>query len=208
MLEESIPSILAYLNSWFTQPFLFVILNLMIGTIAVTSGMGTQKQEDQTQEEKQPQLGRAPSVLERLKSINLYSSKSKEETPFPSFTKVEQNPEELETPDETLNQNSYQVQDHDEIRTKSDSKPRFGVTPVKLARKMKKSASAKSAFEHFEEEEEEIVERRRPATVREGKSKASEVDDDEEVDAKADDFINKFKQQLVTEVRFDYGVEV
>jgi hypothetical protein len=39
--------------------------------------------------------------------------------------------------------------------------------PVKLPRKMKKSASSKSAFAYFEEED--IVETHRPATVREGK---------------------------------------
>ncbi|KAJ0031026.1 hypothetical protein Pint_12963 [Pistacia integerrima] len=58
---------------------------------------------------------------------------------------------------------------------------------------MKKSASAKSAFSHFEEED--IVETRRPATTKEGKAKVTQVVDDE-VDAKADDFIYKFKQQL------------
>ncbi|KAF9605339.1 hypothetical protein IFM89_016104 [Coptis chinensis] len=36
----------------------------------------------------------------------------------------------------------------------------------------------------------------RPATVREGKSTLQSFRDDEEVDAKADDFINKFKNQL------------
>ncbi|KAJ6994694.1 hypothetical protein NC653_017484 [Populus alba x Populus x berolinensis] len=57
---------------------------------------------------------------------------------------------------------------------------------------MRKSASAKSAFSHFEEDD--IVESRRPATVKEGKT-TTEVGDTE-VDAKADDFIYKFKQQL------------
>jgi hypothetical protein len=57
--------------------------------------------------------------------------------------------------------------------------------PVKLPRKMKKLASSKSAFAYFEEED--IVETRRPATVREGKVGVMEGDD--EVDAKADDFI-------------------
>lgn len=68
--------------------------------------------------------------------------------------------------------------------------------PGKLAARMRKSASAKSAFSHFGEEEEggDAVEARRPATVREGGVRAEE--DDEEVDTKADHFINKFKQQL------------
>lgn len=78
-------------------------------------------------------------------------------------------------------------------RTSSDTKPASGEVPVKLSRKMKKSASSKSAFGHFKEED--IVESRRPATAREAKP-ASAADDDDGVDAKADDFINKFKQQL------------
>ncbi|KAE8687611.1 Alkaline phytoceramidase (aPHC) [Hibiscus syriacus] len=77
-------------------------------------------------------------------------------------------------------------------RTKSDVEPASGVVPTKLSKKMRKSASLQSPFSHFEEED--VVETRRPATVREGKGKATE--EDEEVDAKADDFINKFKQQL------------
>ncbi|KAE9588509.1 hypothetical protein Lalb_Chr22g0356091 [Lupinus albus] len=75
-------------------------------------------------------------------------------------------------------------------RTQSDTKPTSGEVTVKLPKKMKKSASSKSAFSHFEEDE--VVESRRPATVREKKS----AEEDVEVDAKADDFINKFKQQL------------
>jgi hypothetical protein len=65
---------------------------------------------------------------------------------------------------------------------------------VKLSRKMKKSASSKSAFGHFKEDD--IVEKRRPATVKEAKVVPTTVDEDELVDSKADDFINKFKQQL------------
>ncbi|KAL1532576.1 pathogen-associated molecular patterns-induced protein A70-like [Salvia divinorum] len=79
-------------------------------------------------------------------------------------------------------------------RTKSDTKLTTGEIPAKLATKMRKSASVKSAFSHFEEGG--IVEARRPATVREGVSaRAAEVEEGC-VDAKADDFINRFKQQL------------
>lgn len=76
-------------------------------------------------------------------------------------------------------------------RTKSD-----GAIPRKPPAKMKKSASLKVGFSHFEEEE--IVETRRPATMRERKSAVRVTDDDDvEVDAKADDFINKFKNDLM-----------
>lgn len=78
-------------------------------------------------------------------------------------------------------------------RSKSDTAPVAGEIPKKLPAKMKKSASLKSAFKHFEEDE--IVEVRRPETVKPRPSKKF-ADVDEEVDSKADDFINKFKQQL------------
>ncbi|KAK4412615.1 Pathogen-associated molecular patterns-induced protein A70 [Sesamum alatum] len=78
-------------------------------------------------------------------------------------------------------------------RTKSDTEPASGEVSTKLPARMRKSASLKSAFAHFEEED--IMEARRPATVRE-KGSAKVTEGDEEVDAKADDFINRFKQQL------------
>lgn len=78
-------------------------------------------------------------------------------------------------------------------RSKSDTNPSAGEVPTKLSTKMKKSASMKSAFNHFEEED--IVEARRPATVKETSTRGL-AEADEGVDAKADDFINRFKQQL------------
>lgn len=67
-------------------------------------------------------------------------------------------------------------------------------TPVKIpTRTMMKSASERMAVAVAEEEEEaDQVDRRRPATTRE---KAS-FGEDEAVNEKADDFINKFRQQL------------
>lgn len=100
--------------------------------------------------------------------------------------------EEGSSLDEIYSKLQQQGQDGHFTRTHSDTKPSSGEVQVKLARKMKKSASSKSAFAHFKEED--IVENRRPATVREAKVSGAAVDD--EVDAKADDFINKFKQQL------------
>ncbi|KAD4384863.1 hypothetical protein R6Q59_010990 [Mikania micrantha] len=76
-------------------------------------------------------------------------------------------------------------------RTKSDTSPASGEVPVRLSAKMKKSASLKSAFSHFQENK--IIEARRPASVRE--RRPPEVDD-VEVDSKADDFINRFKNHL------------
>lgn len=71
-------------------------------------------------------------------------------------------------------------------RSKSDMEP----ATFKLAKKMTKSASTKSVFNHFEEAE--ISEASRSEMVKE----SSAAVEDGEVDLKADDFINKFKQQL------------
>ncbi|CAK9143687.1 unnamed protein product [Ilex paraguariensis] len=279
MSEESvsIPSIWASMISWFTPTVFFVLLNVMIGTIFVTSGLANQKQHQQPQEvqddSQQPKLTRSPSVLQRLRSINLYGYRSQE--PHPSHSITKQNPDsdthfplprthqqenletqtqyvflqsqEQQTLEETQTQFSYEQrmqetqtqygfeQAHEEktqktdtqynfeqthieateeleeteelqtlddvysqltdshvSRTKSDTKPASGEVPARLPAKMRKSASLKSAFGHFEEEE--IVEARRPATVKERSARVTE--DDDEVDAKADDFINRFKQQL------------
>ncbi|CAN1120959.1 Pathogen-associated molecular patterns-induced protein A70 [Linum perenne] len=207
----------------------------MIGTIAITSSLASQKpnhnehhQEDNNkqhhhhQQQQQQQLSRSPSVLQRLKSINLYSYRSQEpqistvanylqyaqEPPVAveqheeehkeqgreiNLSRTEMEEEEEEAVD-TLDEIYNKLQSSNKVvgRSMSDTKPIAGEIPKKLPKKMKKSASTKSAFGHFEEEQ--IVEARRPATVREAKKE--EAGDVGCVDAKADDFINKFKQQL------------
>ncbi|KAK9274632.1 hypothetical protein L1049_021883 [Liquidambar formosana] len=142
------------------------------------------------------QLVRAPSLLERVKSFklpnlsSLYRSESESSEPATHHI-----------PDETPEQNSGWDSDsdlgneHDEHHvTRTKSEPKRESSGVR--EKMKKSASEKMAARQADEEE--MVERRRPETVRERKKKVGTASsgDDEEVDAKADDFINKFKQQL------------
>lgn len=270
MFEESVSnpsSIWASMNSWFTPTVLFVLLNLMIGTILFSSNLSTtpQEQTQETKQEKQeesttttqtpqndqntPTLQKSPSVLQRLKSINFKSftegldsdtteqhlnqelqSAIETQTHYLFddhetmtaqaqyvFEEAHQESSPLTPPQESQPQiqqprqeESQELQDVvpqslDEVyshfakltdshfsRTTSDTKPASGEVPAKLPAKMKKSASMKSPFAHFEETD--IVEARRPETVRERGAKVTDVD--EEVDAKADDFINKFKQQL------------
>ncbi|KAI4316525.1 hypothetical protein L6164_024502 [Bauhinia variegata] len=297
MFEESTSSLWAAVISWFTPTVFFVLLNLMIGTIVITSSLANQKHQqqqhqndyprrdsqghdpyrhpqelarstsvlqrlksinfspyrsrepahyspeiqthyssehthEQQQQHSQPQLARSPSMLQRIKSINLYNyfptapashvqTTHEPETHF-DFSEIPE-PEkhhldetlvvESEDDDEYENdevgpiRTQHQQPDLslDEIysqlqggashvtRTVSDTKPASGEVPPKLSKKMKKSATTKSAFSHFKEDD-IVVENRRPATVREGK--VSSMEADEEVDAKADDFINKFKKQL------------
>jgi hypothetical protein len=314
MLEEgsssSIPSIWTSFNNWFTPTVLFVLLNVMIGTILFSSSLAhppqehkEENQEDHNHNQNRAKLGRSPSVLQRLRSINFNSYRSQE--PQQSATRLKQtldfdnhrqqhlqpethylfeqthhekalfeqnhlgknqeNPhlfeqshlgktQEKETPSYLFEQNHsekaqeaealyfferqkvqetetqfvfqqgqetgdqyFDEQDEEEdgepqsleevysqlterhhsnrtARTTSDTKPASGELPAKLPAKMRKSASMKSPFGHFEEGNIVETESRRPATVRERRTKATEGD--HEVDAKADDFINKFKNQL------------
>lgn len=295
MFDDSVStvysSIWASMNSWFTPTVLFVLLNVMIGTIAFTSSLANQKQnhpkqqqednslnqqEDYSQQQQPPKLVRSPSLLQRIRSINFYNYRSQEpvkgyqqETPFeppthyifepahehttvePEITQYifnqennvqkaethqqnlpdtqtqylfheqnlgnmestqyifqhtdEQKPKDSETHfdfEQIEEENEDELQSLDEVysqlserhvtRSRSDTNPSGGEAPAKLPTKMKKSASMKSPFAHFEEEA--IVEARRPATTKEKNAKTS--DGDSEVDARADDFINKFKQQL------------
>ncbi|KAH6761311.1 hypothetical protein C2S51_018260 [Perilla frutescens var. frutescens] len=251
MLEETasaIPSsIWASMNSWFTPTVLFLLLNLMIATIAFTSTFPNQKQQQQQQKHSNnndpnpSNIARSPSsLLHRLKSFNPYASPPQDsslsslhhhkQTPdsdasqaahffFPSQETADSHaptqPQQphfdsegkgLDSSFDGFGENEAVEEDReqsmDEVysqltgahfnRTTSDTKPASGEIPTKLPAKMRKSASVKSAFGHFVEED--IVEARRPATVRERGSATVAADDG--VDAKADDFINRFKQQL------------
>ncbi|KAL1204372.1 Pathogen-associated molecular patterns-induced protein A70 [Cardamine amara subsp. amara] len=246
MLDMS-ESVLTAMYSWFTPTVLFVFLNLMIGTIAISSSFSSKSNDpNQTQilrspsmihrlksinfssftspdkshlefpltpednnfhqpasiEQNQPFLSRSPSVLHKIKSFNLYNYISQEpttvvEAPQPSVTvesKQEQEDEEEEDTSPSLEEVYSNLNLNHVARTKSDTEPAAGVIPPKLPKKMKKSASTKSPFSHFQENE-ISVEARRPETVR--VQRVSTVEEaDEEVDAKADDFINRFKHQL------------
>jgi Domain of unknown function (DUF4408) len=74
MLEGTIPSLWTSVLSWFTPAVLFVLLNLVIGTIAVTS-KGSSSSATSTGDHhygRATTLARAPSlVLDRLRSFNL-----------------------------------------------------------------------------------------------------------------------------------------
>ncbi|KAJ0246983.1 hypothetical protein HA466_0174360 [Hirschfeldia incana] len=158
-------------------------------------------------EQNQPFLSRSPSVLHRIKSFNLYNYISQEpitvaespppqppQPPQPSVSVPAVEEEEEDTSPSLEEVYSKLNLNHHVARTKSDTEPAAGAIPPKLPKKMKKSASTKSPFSHFEEAE-DAVEARRPETVR--VKRVTPVEEaDEQVDAKADDFINRFKHQL------------
>ncbi|XVE97982.1 hypothetical protein REPUB_Repub03eG0065900 [Reevesia pubescens] len=144
----------------------------------------TQTSEHDYANPQQP-LSRAPSLLERVKSIDF--------TSFYRSDSVKANPETGHPATEEADSDTDKSPVvHGQVRRiKSETK----VKQRKLTdQKMKKSATSEEE-EDQEKEEEEEVERRRPATTRIEKT-VSFGDGDQGVDAKADDFINKFRQQL------------
>lgn len=240
-------SLVTAIYSWFTPTVLFIFLNLIIGTIAITSSLSSSSSKssdhqsqiqrspsvihrlksinfssftsppDKTHlqfppvpttpdeppasiEQNQPFLSRSPSVLHRIKSFNLYNYISQEpitvaESPPPAPASVPAVEEEEEETGPSLEEVYSKLNLNHVARTKSDTEPAAGALPPKLPKKMKKSASTKSPFSHFEEAE-DAVEARRPETVRVTRVTPVEEAADEQVDAKADDFINRFKHQL------------
>lgn len=203
MLEDAVPSLWAAVNGWFTPSVLFVLLNIVIGTIAVTSkgirGMHSHPRKDDDplhQHMLGPDLYHSsPSMLERLKSFRGFNRAPSGQIPFEA-TVAEAPPtaaasirgseagKALETLDDSYEAAvaASSLKEHPVTRTHSESTP----TVKKMAAKLMKSVSSISAFQL-----EEKPTPPRPATA--GRSHPPE---DEEVDAKADDFINRFRQQL------------
>lgn len=171
--------------SWFTPTVFFVLLNIVIGTIAISSSLASSPDHQQPAQDDyahhpaaaaQNNLSRTSSVLHRLKSINLYRQKTDEIQPTTAFP----DPSPAAPP----------VEEHHFGRSVSDGAA-GEQQPKEEPKKMKKWASSKSAWmEPSRNEEEEITGVRRPATMRAGRVV------DESVDARADDFINKFRDQL------------
>ncbi|KAJ0985484.1 hypothetical protein J5N97_003840 [Dioscorea zingiberensis] len=161
-LESSSPSIIEIILSWLTPTILFMFLNLVIGTIVITSKAMDQQRRDRDAPaaaaataaavDDRPKLSRTSSafVLERLRSLSLYRSG---EIPVQTINPLPPPPSKAEI-EET-------VQIEDQLR---------------------KSTSAKQ----------EVV--RRSATAR--VVRREEEEEEKEVDARADDFINRFRHQL------------
>lgn len=202
MLEESMPSILALVYGWFTPAVLFVILNLVIGSIVVASKSSHHHQPRAAVDDDggaypgrffARSLSRSPSiVLDRLRSFNLHRYCSGEipppleSAPAPA-AEISAEAAPHTAPDAEDDHSPH----HEHLgRSQSDAHPTAGEMPPKLAVRIKKSASEKSAFAHFEEAEvEEVTAARDAAEPAQGSGA-------DEVDARADDFINRFRQQL------------
>ncbi|KAJ0560616.1 hypothetical protein HanHA300_Chr06g0213331 [Helianthus annuus] len=138
------------------------------------------------------QAARTPSLFERVKSIKFSNENvSPVESDSPSqLARVPSFLDRVKSFKVSLPFNRTENVDteteHHVIRSKSEKKP-----AKKSLVEMKKSRSEVKIARNEDEEEEEDVDLRRPATTRESRNEL-----DEEVDAKADDFISRFKQQL------------
>ncbi|XP_042414810.1 pathogen-associated molecular patterns-induced protein A70-like [Zingiber officinale] len=206
MLDQWLPSTLASIFGWFTPTVLFVLVNIVIGTIAIASKFSSHHHHHHHHNHNQASapaldevaaaypggylfrsLSRSPSlVLDRLRSFNLNRHVVELSPPL----------EEDQAPHLGAKEKEEEADDEHQLhldRSQSDAHPTGGEMPPKLAVRIKKSASEKSPFAHFEETEIENA----AAASREA---ADQVENDGvgggEVDARADDFINRFRQQL------------
>uniref|UniRef100_A0A0A8XPU9 DUF4408 domain-containing protein n=1 Tax=Arundo donax TaxID=35708 RepID=A0A0A8XPU9_ARUDO len=237
MLEEAIPALWSAVHGFFTPTVLFIVLNIVIGTIAVTSKVaGPASAEGDgaaaaagggvgSGGELHRRLSRVPSVaFDRLRSFNL--SRFAAPAPEPAVAQVmdlgyEQPPAPAAVEKGAAAVEAEREPEHAHME-RSRSEAAAEAELPRLPARLHKSASERSAFAHFEAGD--AVEARRPATTREGvaprrslrvpvvpvvdpedsepeaEEEAEEVEEAAaacgEVDARADDFINKFRHQL------------
>lgn len=200
MVGNWLPSTLSSIYSWFTPAVLFVLLNLVIGTIAIVSKSSSRRHLASVPELEGGgaafpgcylvrSLSRSPSaVLDRLRSFNL----NRHYVEHSSLLEAAIAPAANQAPHFRASEGEEDGDGEHRLnmdRSQSDAQPTAGEMPPKLAVRIKKSASEKSAFAHFEREEIEDA----AASVPEAADAPAEGD---EVDARADDFIHRFRQQL------------
>jgi hypothetical protein len=245
MLKEVIPALWSAVHGFFTPVVLFILLNVVIGTIAVTSkasppaaaansedagSAGAVGGADQQQQQKQQRrLSRVPSMaFERIRSFNVsrFTARAPEPCPVTEAVDVgyEQPPfppaVEKEEPEASAEPEPEREQQHAPAHVKrrrlthvkSRSKAAAELEAPPLPGRLHKSTSEKSAFSHLEKAQEveetvQAVEKRRAATTRDGaarrlpvQAEAESKEEQEagggEVDAQAENFINRFHNQL------------
>ncbi|KAH0467096.1 hypothetical protein IEQ34_004334 [Dendrobium chrysotoxum] len=186
MLEEAIPSFLASFHTWLTPTVLFVLLNVVIGTIAVTSKAS--RREDggpnptaAANESVGAKLSRSSSAfLHRIRSFNI----NLDRLHLPTENPLDQIQTPPLPPAPATDPNEPDPTPNDEIHHHLSRSHKSGEIDTNLAEQMKKPAGEKPHFEHFEEAE---IFQHADSIV---------GDQGTEVDARADDFINRFRQQL------------
>ncbi|KAK7281214.1 hypothetical protein RIF29_08993 [Crotalaria pallida] len=180
MVEEAASaSVYGFILTWFTPSLLFIFINLVIGTIIITTRFANLKQQAQVS----PQLARSPSLIHRLMSINLACYKNLPPPP-PTTTTLEETESDTQKPDPI---------------TDDPTRVRLARTPSLLERVMSgKFLRLKS----------NKVKRNEPepqpgpgSDIGGGESVqrylgGEEEEEDDGVNEKADNFIKRFKEQL------------
>ncbi|KAG8094548.1 hypothetical protein GUJ93_ZPchr0012g21632 [Zizania palustris] len=163
MLESAIPALWSAVHGWFTPAVLFLVLNLVIGTIAVTSKVGASAAGGKREGEgasggggvggEQRRFSRVPSMaLDRLRSFNMSGLVGPApEPPVAGFMDLghEEPPVAVvEEQDEGERVHAPQVE---RSRSEADAEAELPPLPARLP----KSASDRSAFAHFKADTEE-----------------------------------------------------
>lgn len=193
-----LPSTSSSMNSLFTPSGLFLVLNLMIFTIALSSKLSNRRNTHREHQEDHDEGRRDDD--EQEEEVSRDDQTNTQFSSFQQFRYEHSNPENLHHSPPSYSptfESAFNIYGTDDSRgsyggyeppreTDEFSKPKkFRRAKSDMKPKLKKSWSMRSS----DQEDDETVQKRRPSTVREWKG-------GEEVDARADDFINRFKQQL------------
>ncbi|GFY98464.1 hypothetical protein Acr_12g0010050 [Actinidia rufa] len=204
----------ASMASWFTPIILFCFLNFMIATIFFTSRLKSHNHKPTHDQHDPPQLARSLSILDRVKFFDFSLYRSDQTDP----SQYEHNPPQLVRAQSILKRVrsiAFSVNRSDQPDPPQNT-PQLVRTPAMLdwviprlriitcrgaCRRLRRRGRLWCEDEEVGERETKggggrrrAVDQRRPSTTRESRTASS--GDDEGVDGKADDFINKFKKQL------------
>ncbi|KAL6615899.1 hypothetical protein ACP70R_038169 [Stipagrostis hirtigluma subsp. patula] len=187
-------------RGYFSPATLFLLLNVVIGTIALTSRSHRDRRDDddgddyhrhqQQQSQYSPApLARTSSVMDRLRSLGLYRFRSGD---FPEYSHLPS----AATTHTAAGDAASSAQQAQAQYARSRSEPSARPPPVRRNKHRDDDAAKKSATEAKRMERAPAQARRvqrappRAVVVRDEAAAAASVDE------RADDFINRFRQQL------------
>ncbi|KAI4971632.1 hypothetical protein ZWY2020_002546 [Hordeum vulgare] len=216
MLEApAIPELWNTVHGWFTPWVLFVVLNLVVVTIVITSVVTAPTESGEgaaagANVEKSSLSGGPSTALDWNRSPDLPRFTAPAHgAPATGVLDLGQ-PDEQPPPPEMEPENPDEHEHEHTHMARSMSEAAVEAELPRLPARQRKSARDKSAFAYIvAEKDNEVVEARRPATTRDAHRRhhlatkleepAPEEETEEavgEVDARADEFINKFHHQL------------
>lgn len=200
-----------YITSWFSPTSLFLLLNLVVGIIFIISrfGAGRRPQHDHFSSGHPPPLARTPSLLDRVKSIN-FSGNTFEPSMHEQASRFERKPDPDPDPNPlarapsllervksikfpSFHRSEPICQDPQTDRTTQEPKSTPETDIIDNNRIPASEESKLAALLDDEKKEDRERQRRRPAMREIEKTVPFE---EKGVDAKADDFISRFKNQL------------